>query len=788
MARGEDVTGASDVVGGSRGWRDVVAVLDDRARESHLKEVTALAVPVAFRYGRQVALWSWHLEARVTDGRREGIGLVPGYGPSPVSALKLGERLVGAGPIDRYGVAHDRTVTAAIDTALCDLVGAERLGLAAGAVGLEGMIWFRRRSGAVERQARGLHKRGFRAVKVKLSGQRNADLRAVRAVLGVFPAAAVRVDANRGYRSVADAVALCESLVALGIEWIEEPTAAVEDWLRISDETGIRVIGDESLAADADVERALERRCVHGVNIKLARIGGPVQALRLVERCREVGVDTFVGCSEDLGSGMAAVLHVAAATTSRQAEGWGAQRLGLEGADAVVGGLSDGRATEWSPLGDVAPLTTAGSRRMLRVGTDARSRAVALAFRVGQAAIGRSLSALTEIGGPRKQASEQGRIDILSPELGWQAAPNLGGSRYEAVAARVLRASGRTRLLLPESQASGWPRGAHCGRLWLPRGNRAAVLAAYGPFQLLTEVLRRRPEVLRLHSISHLGVPGIVAAAAARRLGWHGSTVAHVHHVEEDGSLEHPRRRLARKIDSVVVASVDRIIVPSEATRSSLVRRYPVTERVVRVVPNALPEAPSLRPPRADEELRLAFIGSFVERKRPLLFVDICRDVARTRQVTACMVGSGPLLDRVRAEAADLPIDIQEPMHDIEPVFEWADAVVCTSRVEGFYLVGLEALQRGRPVFGFAIPALRELLGEGLTRCLAPTGDTAALVEILQELGPDDIRQLGDAASRRSRHYDLASFSRKLHAALLPEGGGPPGVPVATNDHGASRC
>ncbi len=723
-----------------------------------------LGVPVRFRYGRQIALWSWHLHVTVVgDDGSEGIGVSPGYRATASPSLRRIAVQVGGEDIDRRHLEADPAALAAVDLALCDLLGAKRLGLPSKPVLLEGLLWFGERAG-VEREARMLAERGIRAIKLKLSGDHARDREVFLAAARHVPPSAIRVDANRAYTSAHDALRVAEFLTDQGCRWIEEPLRDPRTWPVLTEKTGIKVLGDESLITPDAIRRVFDEGLVQGVNIKLARVGGIVHALALVEQSRRANVEPFVGCSEDLASGMAAVLHVASCTPAVAAEGWGAYRLGLEAADRVVERLHDGRVTSWRQLGDTPIELGAAGRRYVFLEYGSRLRLVSSRFRVAQAVASRMTRVVQSL--PRRL----GRFDVLSPSLGWEPRPVRGGSRYEKLVSAILLDSGDTRLLLPAARDGGLPQGPKVGRLWLPRGNRPLVLLAYLPFQLVFELWRTRARVLRLHSVSHLGLPGVVAATIARGiLRRPVRTVVHVHHVEVTGTCDQPGGRLRRRLDRLVLRRADRVVVPSRATASDLEGYGLVDPDRIRVVPNAVPGSVIARrhePRGGGTELRLAFIGSLSERKRPLDFLIACRLVGERRPCAGWMVGSGPLAGEVDRARADLPVQRHSALTDLSDVYGWADVVVCTSNVEGFFLVGLEALQHGTPVLGYDILALRELLGSGLREWLAPNGELGLLAERLAGLEHKELVDLRRMALERAQAFDVDEFAARLGSVL----------------------
>ena len=147
----------------------------------------------------------------------------------------------------------------------------------------------------------------FPALKIKVGGPADlATLEAVRAVFG----GPIRVDANTGW-SLDDAVALLPHLERLGVELIEQPFAARRlDQLRwLQERSSLPIVADESAVTIDDLDALVG--VVAGVNIKLAKCGGVGPAMRMLERARELGFRTFLGCMEETSVGIAASAAVA---------------------------------------------------------------------------------------------------------------------------------------------------------------------------------------------------------------------------------------------------------------------------------------------------------------------------------------------------------------------------------------------------------------------------------------------------------------------------------------------
>jgi L-alanine-DL-glutamate epimerase-like enolase superfamily enzyme len=147
----------------------------------------------------------------------------------------------------------------------------------------------------------------FPALKIKCGGPQDLEtLRAVREVYG----GPIRVDANTGW-SRDDAERLLPEIVDLGVELIEQPfpARAYRDLGWLQERSSIPIVADESVVTDDDLDALVG--VVEGVNVKLAKCGGIGPAKWQLQRARELGFRTFLGCMEETSVGIAASAAVA---------------------------------------------------------------------------------------------------------------------------------------------------------------------------------------------------------------------------------------------------------------------------------------------------------------------------------------------------------------------------------------------------------------------------------------------------------------------------------------------
>ena len=147
----------------------------------------------------------------------------------------------------------------------------------------------------------------FPALKIKVGGP--GDLATLEAVRAVYDGP-IRVDANTGW-TLDGALAILPELERLGVELIEQPFPARRlDLLRqFQERSALPIVADESCVFPEDLDGLVG--VVAGVNVKLAKCGGIWAARSMLERARELGFRTFLGCMEETSVGIAGSAVVA---------------------------------------------------------------------------------------------------------------------------------------------------------------------------------------------------------------------------------------------------------------------------------------------------------------------------------------------------------------------------------------------------------------------------------------------------------------------------------------------
>jgi len=360
-----------------------------------------------------------------------------------------------------------------------------------------------------------------------------------------------------------------------------------------------------------------------------------------------------------------------------------------------------------------------------------------------------------------RESSDRVRVALITPHLGPGGAENvllelagvLPADRFEVL------------LLATQSTENSW------SERW-----RLSVAHVYD----LAQIVPPQKTVAAVYSIvtnwkcSAVLVQNSLAGYAAfphiRRDLPHTKLMDVVHSVDESWDLTAVTSGLARLIDVRVAVS--------DAVRSRLLA-CGTPESSVSVVRSGV-DLEQFRPElrsRTNARKQILFAGRLDPVKRPLLLVDIARELLslrNDRDFVFVIAGDGPEAPSMRAGVRRRGLEgVFEFLGHVEsmpPLISAADLVLLPSRSEGMPLIVLEALACGTPVVASRVGAIAELVDSSCGVLIEPAhGEASAFAAAIDQLlnHPDTCRTMGEAGRKRvAAEHDLRR-ARQAYATLF---------------------
>ena len=213
-----------------------------------------------------------------------------------------------------------------------------------------------------------------------------------------------------------------------------------------------------------------------------------------------------------------------------------------------------------------------------------------------------------------------------------------------------------------------------------------------------------------------------------------------------------------------------RVLANSDAVAESLESVDRIARERVVVVPNFVDET-VFDAPNADQlvawrrELELAddaqvigIIASLLPIKdHATLLRAVSRLAPQWPRLSLVIVGAGPSLDELRAQAAQLGVAERVRFAGLRPqtpsFHHLFDISVLCSVSEGFPNSLVEAMAASRPIVATAVGGVRDAVRDGDNGLLVPPRDDAALADAIGSLlaDPSRARAMGAAGARRAR-------------------------------------
>ena len=165
-----------------------------------------------------------------------------------------------------------------------------------------------------EREAAQVAHEGIRTIKIKVGVDPDRDVAIVRRIReAVGPAIALCVDANQGYRTVAEAIRTYRRMEPFDLIYFEQPVEGIERLAEVARAIDTPVMADESAWNAHDVIEIAEKRAAQIVSIYTTKPGGLYGAMEVAAVARAAGIICNVNGSVETGIGNLANLQLAAA-------------------------------------------------------------------------------------------------------------------------------------------------------------------------------------------------------------------------------------------------------------------------------------------------------------------------------------------------------------------------------------------------------------------------------------------------------------------------------------------
>jgi glycosyltransferase involved in cell wall biosynthesis len=306
---------------------------------------------------------------------------------------------------------------------------------------------------------------------------------------------------------------------------------------------------------------------------------------------------------------------------------------------------------------------------------------------------------------------------------------------------------GRARPFLEQARAGGFE--AVELRHNAPRFRRAVQ-------ELAGELRRLRADVLCCHGYK----ADLLGWLAARRAG------VPVVSVSRGWTACSARVRVYDALDRLSLHAMDAVVCVSEG-QAAKVRRAGVPPGRVRVIRNAIRTARFEKPDPAYRERLLALFpgpcrlvvgaaGRLSPEKGFGLVVEAAATVLRRHpEAGFVLFGDGPLRKAIASRVAALGLGDRVMLAGFRPELDGfipaLDLMVLPSFTEGLPNVVLEAFAARVPVVATAVGGTPEVVEDGVSGYLVPSGDPAALARRIADVLADDAarREMGQAGYRR---------------------------------------
>lgn len=147
----------------------------------------------------------------------------------------------------------------------------------------------------------------YKVLKVKLNG---VDDKNIITTIREHTNKPIAVDVNQGWTSKEEALNRIEWLANNHVLFVEQPLPKNDltamQWL--FERSPLPLFADESVQRLEDIDKV--KHCFHGINIKLMKCTGMLEAYQMIKRAREVGLKILMGCMSETSCAISAAAQL----------------------------------------------------------------------------------------------------------------------------------------------------------------------------------------------------------------------------------------------------------------------------------------------------------------------------------------------------------------------------------------------------------------------------------------------------------------------------------------------
>ncbi len=281
--------------------------------------------------------------------------------------------------------------------------------------------------------------------------------------------------------------------------------------------------------------------------------------------------------------------------------------------------------------------------------------------------------------------------------------------------------------------------------------------------RLAALIRRERVDIVHTHSVSgnfYGRLASFLARCSITITSVHADTLGEL----KDAKGSVVKARVWHGID-LYMERFSKLIIANSGATGELLGRKGVRAGKLRVVYNGIDCTRETPPDRKTltEELGIedgarivGSVGRLTGTKNYRLFLRSARRIMeKNARAFFLIVGDGPERPALRALAREMGMEdrviITGWREDVERYFGIMDVFVLSSLKEGFGLVILEAMKHSLPVVATRVGGVPEVVVDGKTGFLVPSGDEAGLADKVTELLADPLlcRRLGKSGRKR---------------------------------------